>query len=139
MQLLGAWMMKTPLSRAFAMTSFIRGAISAIRSTARLQWWRSHMSQIMMAVFFASQCCGRSRTWKISGSVSEGARSRRTRDSSLELASAPATHCGVVRAKRRRVEQIATLGVRKWYIMIDPCGSPLRQESRVFTPATVVP
>src|SRR5947209_13265688 len=81
MQLLGAWMMSTPRSRALAMTSFIRGAISLTRSTARLQWWTSHMSQMMMAVLAAGHVCGRSRTWNRSGSESDGTRSRRTRES----------------------------------------------------------
>src|SRR5262245_65744351 len=33
----------------------MRGAISASRRTAFLQWCRSHMSQTMIAVFFGSQ------------------------------------------------------------------------------------
>ena len=43
-------MMRTPAARAFSRTSFMRGAISPSRTTAFLQWCRSHMSQTMIAV-----------------------------------------------------------------------------------------
>src|SRR4051794_25235315 len=55
MQLLGAWMMRTPWSRALFKTAFIRGAISTQRRTALRQWCESHMSQTMMAVSFCRQ------------------------------------------------------------------------------------
>src|SRR5688572_17036806 len=48
-------MMNTPLARAFSSSAFIRGANSASRFTAFLQWCRSHMSQTMIAVFRGSQ------------------------------------------------------------------------------------
>src|SRR5947209_20181517 len=45
------------------------------------------MSQMMIAVLFASHRCGRSRTWKTSGSDSDGIGSRRTSESVAEPAS----------------------------------------------------
>ena len=54
MQLLGAWMIRTPRARAFLSNWSIRGAISLRRSTAFRLWWQSHMSQTMIAVAFGS-------------------------------------------------------------------------------------
>ena len=50
MQLLGACTMKAPRARAASSSKFMRGANSASRFTALLQWCRSHMSQTMIAV-----------------------------------------------------------------------------------------
>ncbi len=55
MQLLGAWMMRAPLARAFVRNSFMRGASSFSRMTAFRQWCESHMSQTMTAVLCRSQ------------------------------------------------------------------------------------
>ena len=46
--------MRTPLSRALEITSFMRGAISATRRVAPLHQCSFHMSQMMMAVFAGS-------------------------------------------------------------------------------------
>jgi hypothetical protein len=50
MQLLGAWIMKTPLARAAATVRFITGASSPTRLVAPLHQCSFHMSQMMMAV-----------------------------------------------------------------------------------------
>ena len=51
MQLLGAWMISTPLARAAAIAWFIAGASSPTRRVAPWHQCWSHMSQMMMAVF----------------------------------------------------------------------------------------
>src|SRR4051794_22235787 len=51
MQLLGAWMISTPLLRAAATARFITGASSPTRRVAPLHQCLSHMSQMMRAVF----------------------------------------------------------------------------------------
>src|SRR4051794_35585796 len=55
MQLLGEWMISTPRERAALSHWSIRGAISLSRRVAFRLWWRSHMSQTMIAVAFGSQ------------------------------------------------------------------------------------
>src|SRR5262245_61717381 len=55
-------MMKTPCARAFLITSFMRGAISATRRVAPAHQCWSHMSQITMAVFWGSHWTVRSIT-----------------------------------------------------------------------------
>ena len=50
MQLLGAWMIKTPLARAAAIARFIAGASSPTRRVAPWHQCWFHMSQMMMAV-----------------------------------------------------------------------------------------
>ncbi|MGC8642383.1 MAG: hypothetical protein ACP5XB_21180 [Isosphaeraceae bacterium] len=51
MQLLGAWMMSTPLSRAALTVRFIAGASSPTLREAPLHQCWFHMSQMMIAVF----------------------------------------------------------------------------------------
>ncbi len=61
MQLLGAWMMKTPLARAAATVRFIAGASSPTRRVAPWHQCWFHMSQMMIAV-----CAGsHSRTFSV--------------------------------------------------------------------------
>ena len=50
MQLLGAWMIKTPLARAAAIVRFIAGASSPTRRVAPWHQCWFHMSQMMIAV-----------------------------------------------------------------------------------------
>ena len=50
MQLLGAWMMSTPLARAAATARFIAGASSPTRRVAPWHQCWFHMSQMMIAV-----------------------------------------------------------------------------------------
>ena len=58
------------------------------------------MSQIMTAVFFASQRCGRSRTTNRPAPVEDGTRSRRTRFSVSAAGSAsPREACEGIAAK----------------------------------------
>ena len=65
MQLLGAWMMKTPLARAAAIVRFIAGASSPTRRVAPWHQCWFHMSQMMMAV-----CAGcHSRTFSLTTNV----------------------------------------------------------------------
>src|SRR5690348_391176 len=77
MQLLGAWMIETPRSRALAILASMRGAISLSRSTARLQLCRSHISRVMIAVLLGSHGSGCCFTSYFSGAVVEGTRLRR--------------------------------------------------------------
>ena len=50
MQLLGAWMIRTPLARAAAIVRFIAGASSPTRRVAPWHQCWFHMSQMMIAV-----------------------------------------------------------------------------------------
>lgn len=76
-------MMRVPLRRSSATTSFIRGAISATRAAAETQWWSSHMSQMMMAALFGSH--GIRTVWELSTPSLDEVRERVRADSSITV------------------------------------------------------
>jgi hypothetical protein len=91
----GAWTIIAPRARRAAAASFIRGAISATRAAADVQWCASHMSHRTTAARAASQ----SRRMTVSGGSASAARTRRTSPlpligSSNEVGRVPAGGCG---------------------------------------------
>src|SRR5262245_3147050 len=118
MQLEGAWMMKAPVSRALVRNSSIRGTISSSRRTALRQWWASHMSQTMTAVFGAGHCCGFSATVNL---PSDSVRERRL---SEKLESSARTRPGRT-SRAAQVRRMGDLGGRGAWASGRHCPAPV--------------
>src|SRR6476660_7530759 len=103
MQLDGAWMMRAPWSRALVRNVFMVGTISSSRRTAFRQWWASHMSQTMTAVFLAGHACSLVATVYLPSASTRDRRVSLNAASSAEQGAAPANRTA---APNRKVERM---------------------------------